>query len=79
MCIDGLWKLIEVDGHLPVNQYNRPAFTYSAHDQLWVSLLEKTYAKCYGDYNKIVGGLPFEAIKDLSGSPGSFFNFDHKN
>jgi hypothetical protein len=32
--------------------------------------LEKAYAKAYGSYERIVGGVPFEAIKDLSGSPG---------
>lgn len=33
-------------------------------------MLEKAYAKAYGNYDKIVGGQPYEAIKDLSGGPG---------
>lgn len=39
-------------------------------------LLEKAYAKAYGDYEKIIGGQPYEAIKDLTGSPGR--SFSHK-
>ena len=38
--------------------------------------MEKAYAKAYGDYNRIVGGQPFEAIKDLSGGPG--INMSHE-
>ena len=36
--------------------------------------MEKAYAKCYGNYNNISGGQPFEAIKDLTGAPGEQFN-----
>ena len=39
-------------------------------------LLEKAYAKAYGCYNNIVGGQPYEAIKDLSGAPGINYYFD---
>lgn len=41
-----------------------------------MSIIEKAYAKSYGDYNKIVGGQPFEAIKDLTGGPGMQYNFN---
>jgi len=37
-------------------------------------LLEKAYAKAYGNYEKICGGQPYEAIKDLSGAPGQSFS-----
>lgn len=80
LCIDGFWKLVEVDGYLPVRADDPyPAFSRSTNEELWVSILEKAYAKCYGNYNNIVGGQPFEAIKDLTGSPGGQFNHDHKN
>jgi hypothetical protein len=36
-------------------------------------LLEKAYAKMYGNYERINGGQPYEAIKDLSGCPGQSF------
>lgn len=77
LCIDGKWKLVEIDGYLPVMpNATAPAFSHSVNGQLWVSLLEKAYAKSYGDYNNIVGGQPFEAIKDLTGGPGHQLNFD---
>ena len=39
-------------------------------------ILEKAYAKVYGNYEHIVGGQPYEAIKDLTGAPGQ--SFSHK-
>jgi len=32
-------------------------------------LLEKTYAKAYGSYFRIVGGNPANALRDLTGAP----------
>ena len=39
-------------------------------------LLEKAYAKVYGNYEHIIGGQPYEAIKDLTGAPG--YSLSHK-
>lgn len=71
LCIDGEWELVEVDGYLPVwPNGDKPAFSHSSQEEIWVSILEKAYAKSYGSYKRIIGGQPFEAIKDLTGSPG---------
>jgi len=41
LCIDGAWRLVELDGYFPVysTNPNAPAFTYSADEELWVLLL----------------------------------------
>lgn len=80
LCIDGIWKLIEVDGFIPVKPDGKaPVFSRcrEGDEELWVILLEKAYAKAYGCYEHIVGGQPYEAIKDLTGAPGQ--SFSHKN
>lgn len=46
---------------------------------MWVSLLEKCYAKIYGDYEKIEEGNTVEAIKDLTGAPGISIKNDDVN
>lgn len=80
MCIDGNWRLVELDGYLPIWPNGKvPAFSHSSEEEIWVCLLEKAYAKSYGDYNRIVGGQPFEAIKDLTGGPGLQYNFNKFN
>jgi len=38
-----------------------------AHGETWVPLIEKAYAKFYGNYNYLQGGFPREAIEDLTG------------
>ena len=35
--------------------------------ELWVSVLEKAYAKMYGSYQAIEGGLVHLALVDLTG------------
>lgn len=45
-------------------------FSYSARDGVWISLLEKAYAKAYGCYWNIgTGGYGDEALMDLTGAP----------
>lgn len=40
-------------------------------------LLEKAYAKAYSSYSNIIGGVAWEAIRDLTGAPGK--NYSHKD
>lgn len=53
LCIDGIWKLIEVDGFVPVKP-SGTSLVFSrcreGDEELWVILLEKAYAKAYGCY-----------------------------
>jgi calpain-15 len=70
LCDAGTWRSVIVDDFFPYNPSTRlPAFTKSNGPELWVLLLEKAYAKLFGGYDVIEGGLPQYALKDLTGAP----------
>ncbi|CAM42482.2 putative calpain-like cysteine peptidase [Leishmania braziliensis MHOM/BR/75/M2904] len=67
---NGWFCNVIVDSYLPT--YNGVVyFARSAGDpyELWVSLLEKAYAKIHGSYASIIGGNPLHALQDLTGFP----------
>ena len=74
--INGIWREIVLDDYIPVFEEDSSislAFSRSFEDELWVSLLEKAYAKAYGSYKAIEGGCLIETLRDLSGSPFKLF------
>jgi hypothetical protein len=42
--------------------------------ELWVSLVEKAYAKAHRSYCNINGGFPICALRDLTGAPYKEYN-----
>lgn len=52
LCINGEWQEILLDDYFPCYD-NKPAFSNSVGEELWVLLLEKAYAKVFGGYDKI--------------------------
>ena len=66
LCLDGEWINIVIDDFIPCRN-NKPAFSKAKDKELWVILLEKAYAKMYGNYDKIEAGLTGQAIRDLTG------------
>jgi len=50
-----------------------PAFSKNHGEELWVILLEKVYAKCYGSYETVEGGISGDALADLTGAPYNNF------
>lgn len=72
----GEWRLVLVDDYFPCNSLNHPAYSKSNGPELWVLLIEKAYAKAYGNYKKIEAGLTGQAIRDLTGSPYTYHGND---
>jgi len=57
-----------IDDSFPCEK-DTPAFSRANGNELWVMLLEKAYAKCFGAYDKIEMGLAGHALRDLTGAP----------
>ncbi|EAN94846.1 putative cysteine peptidase, Clan CA, family C2 [Trypanosoma cruzi] len=72
---NGWWTNVIIDDYLPC-MGGCPKFARSKRDpmELWVSLLQKAYAKIHGGYGFIIAGDPLHALQDLSGYPCSSFN-----
>jgi len=72
LCDSGTWKPVILDEYIPCNERSGsyfPVFAQSTNDDLWISLLEKAYAKIYGSYANIEGGSCQHALRDLTGAP----------
>ena len=70
--INGNWKEILVDDYLPIVEYDNGveiAFSRASQDEIWVSLIEKAYAKAYGGYSNISRGNTIDALRDMTGAP----------
>jgi calpain-15 len=88
LCRDGEWQTVLVDDCLPCVPMRKgnldvrgamgvPAFAYAARRQLWVSLVEKAYAKLYGCYEALEGGTTDEALATLTGYPCERLDLRH--
>lgn len=69
----GRWKTIYLDEvfPLPNNEYFKKGgrgCATGASGQMWVSLLEKAWAKLYGSYFTVEGGWTEEGLHDLTGA-----------
>ena len=58
----GEWNDVIIDNQIPMQYSARPE-----NGELWVPLLEKAYAKFFGNYHNIVGGDPVWALFNLTG------------
>ena len=74
--INGVEKLVMVDDYLPVRQEGGLAFAGAKEGELWVSLLEKGWAKLHGTYARVESGIPCFACSHLTGVPPESINHD---
>ncbi|KAL4426883.1 hypothetical protein ABPG74_008807 [Tetrahymena malaccensis] len=75
ICESGEWKQIVIDDYLVCQQNTySPSFALSIRNGIWVQLLEKAYAKCYGGYGNIEVGYSFDSLRDLTGSPTEYID-----
>ena len=77
--INGVKTPVIVDDYLP-SKNGRCGFAKGKSGELWVSLLEKGWAKLHGTYARMAGGLPSMAAVHLSGTPSTSYDHDdYKN
>jgi len=72
----GQWKEFLVDDYFPCEGSELAFSSSNAEEEdcdVWVSLLEKVWAKKYGSYYDIQSGYSDEALTDLTGAPCQAF------
>ena len=67
MCVGGIWQDIVIDDYLPCS--GGIAYGHTKTNSLWVSLLEKAWAKICGTYSAIVMGTADMGFIHLCGMP----------
>jgi len=70
-CKDGEWVTVAVDDYFPCFPMGEPMFSRAHGAELWVLLLEKAYAKLFGNYYALRAGISGEGLLDLTGCPTS--------
>lgn len=74
LCLAGVWREIFVDDRLPCvggdeGYGTHAAYAQTVKRQIWVSIVEKAYAKASGSYDSLSGGKASEALTVLTGWP----------
>lgn len=78
--LNGIETNVVIDDHLPTRANGSPAFATSRDGELWVSFLEKAWAKLHGTYARTEGGLPSFAASHITGVPSeSHFHDSQEN
>eukprot|EP00388_Colpodella_angusta_P003434 GDKJ01012077.1.p1 GENE.GDKJ01012077.1~~GDKJ01012077.1.p1 ORF type:complete len:919 (-),score=188.88 GDKJ01012077.1:77-2674(-) len=84
-CLEGFYALnlyklghrirVTIDDYIPCYPNGGPVFSRGSMEDLWVSLVEKAFAKVHGDYASLRGGGYLdEALIDITGLPVTRIN-----
>jgi hypothetical protein len=75
--VRGVPATIVIDDLIPVHK-GEPSFTSPAHSSsgLWPLFMERVWAKVNGNYENIIAGSGYEAIKFLTGAPTYTYNWE---
>ena len=77
--IDGKKQIVIVDDYLPAFKEDKtPCYARSVKKQIWVMLLEKSWAKINGGYVYIISGVNSEALGVLTGRGSSVYDLKEK-
>lgn len=68
MYTNGDAKEVIMDDHMPCRDGDL-CFSKSKGKEMWVSMLEKAWAKVHGSYERIIKGSPQNVLRDLTGAP----------
>ncbi|XP_023323290.1 calpain clp-1 [Eurytemora carolleeae] len=63
----GRWVTVIIDDRIPQKNGSYCYARCLDPAEFWVALVEKAYAKIHGSYEAIEGGMPIEAMVDLTG------------
>jgi hypothetical protein len=78
----GKWVHVTVDDYLPCVEAlgaNTPAFAHPRNStEIWVSILEKAFAKVHGSYQALSGGYNWFAFQMLTGCDTMYLAYDDK-
>ena len=78
--IDGQPQIVIVDDYLPVDKSTKKLiYAQSKKNEIWISLLEKAWAKVNGSYSNIIGGYPSEALEFLTGFSSLSYDTENKD
>ena len=82
----GIPHTIVVDDYLPLIKNSEGKYTTlyaevedSEESSIWGPIMEKAFAKRYGNYEHIIGGMPSEAIRTLTGAPSISYKHEEKD
>ena len=74
--IAGRWRTVTIDDYIPCLPFGTPFFAeIQGSNSIWLSIIEKAFAKIFGGYKYLDGGSAIEALRMLTGAPLTSFNF----